>query len=274
MLSSGFLFAVMDCLIKLLGPPIRIWDVAFFRFGCGMAFLFLMFARNLDIFRANNWKLLAARGVTGSLAFLAFVLALRLIPISTVLVLFYSYPAFAALFSAVLFKEKMTVKEVLWIFVAICGVGVFMDTGLEGGLFGQVVTLIAAAFAGVALTTVKKARETNGSVAIYFYFCVAGAIMTFVPFVSDPHLPASPYEWLILGSIAGTSLIAQILMNQGFYYCKSFEGGLFLTSEVLFVAGWGFIFLHDPITWHSITGGTMILGSMIALSNRTTPAEK
>jgi drug/metabolite transporter (DMT)-like permease len=40
------------------------------------------------------------------------------------------------------------------------------------------------------------------------------------------------------------------------------------------VAGWGFIFLHDPITWHSIAGGTMILGSMIALSHRTPPDAK
>lgn len=274
MLSSGFLFAVMDCLIKLLGPPFRIWDIAFYRFGCGMVILLLMSARNHDIFNANNWKLLAARGIAGSLAFLAFVLALSLIPISTVLVLFYSYPAFAALFSAWLFREKMTGREVFWIFVTICGVGVFIDTRLEGGIFGQIATLIGAGCAGIALTVLKKARETNGSVVIYFYFCLAGATMTFIPFFSDPHLPASSYEWLILGGITGTSLIAQLLMNQGFYYCRSFEGGLFLTSEVMFVALWGFIFLREPITWHSIAGGTMILGSMIALSHGTVPAEK
>jgi drug/metabolite transporter (DMT)-like permease len=274
MLSSGFLFAVMDCLIKLLGPSLRIWDIAFFRFGSGMAILLAIFARSPDIFKARNWKYLAARGIAGSLAFLAFILALPLIPISTALVLFYSYPAFAALFSALLFKEKMTWGEVMWTFVAICGVGVFMDTKLEGGIFGQSMILIAAAFAGIAVTTLKKAREINGPVAIYFYFCLTGAAMTFVPFASDPHLPASSYEWLILGGIAGTSLIAQLIMNQGFSYCRGFEGGLFLTSEVLFVAVWGFVFLREPITWHSIAGGTMILGSMVALNHRRSLAEK
>jgi drug/metabolite transporter (DMT)-like permease len=274
MLASGLLFGAMDCLIKLLGPSFRAWDIAFYRFGCGMAILVLLFARNRDTFIGNNRKLLTVRGVTGCISFLAFVLALQLIPISTALVLFYSYPAFAALFSALFFQEKMTAVEILWVLVAICGVGVFIDTRLEGGIFGQVVTLVGAAFSGVALSIVKKARETNGPVVIYFYFCLTGAAMTFIPFVSDPHLPASSNEWLILGGIVTTSLAAQLLMNQGFHYCRSFEGGLFLTSELLFVALWGFVFLHDPITWHSITGGTMILGSMIGLSQNTGPAEK
>jgi drug/metabolite transporter (DMT)-like permease len=272
MLSSGFLFAVMDCLIKLLGPSFRVWDIAFYRFGCGMAILVLVFGRST--FNGSSWKLLAARGIAGSLAFLAFILALHLIPISTVLVLFYSYPAFAALFSALLLKEKMTGKELFWVLVAICGVGVFIDTRLEGGLFGQVVTVIGAVFAGIALTSLRKARETNGPVVIYLYFCLTGALMTFIPFISNPHLPASPYEWIVIGGIVGTSLAAQLLMNQGFHYCRSFEGGLFLTSEVLFVALWGFVFLRDPVTWHSIAGGAMILGSMIALNNSIALAEK
>lgn len=274
MLSSGFLFAVMDCLIKLLGPSFRVWDIAFYRFGCGMAILFLVFFRRRDMLGGCDRKLLAARGIAGSFSFFAFVLALHLIPISTALVLFYSYPAFSALFAASLFKEKMSGGEIFWVFVTICGVGVFIDARLEGGVFGQAVALIGAAFAGIALATLRKARQTNGSVAIYFYFCLAGVAMSFIPFTFDPRLPASLYESLVLGGIVVISLAAQLLMNQGFHYCRSFEGGLYLTSEVIFVALWGFLFLHDPVTWHSITGGTMILGSMIALGKKAVPAEK
>jgi drug/metabolite transporter (DMT)-like permease len=55
-------------------------------------------------------------------------------------------------------------------------------------------------------------------------------------------------------------------MNQGFHYCGSFEGGLLLTSEVFFVACWGIIFLHEPVTWHFLAGASMILVSIVALN--------
>jgi drug/metabolite transporter (DMT)-like permease len=272
MLASGFLFAVMDGLIKVSGSSFRLWDIAFYRFGCGMGILLLIFGWRRNPFAGHNHKFLVLRGIAGSLSFFAVVIAYRLIPISTALVLFYVFPAFAALFSALLFKEKLT-KDLLWALVTVSGVAVVLDTSLEGGLLGQIMSLVGAAFAGIAVAAVKKTRETNGPVIIYLYFCLAGAAMSFVPFVADPQLPASAHEWFIVGGIVATSLIAQLLMNQGFHYCGSFDGGLLLTSEVLFVALWGIIFLHEPVTWHFLAGGSMILVSIIALNRGILLAE-
>jgi drug/metabolite transporter (DMT)-like permease len=272
MLSAAFLFAVIDCLIKFSGSFLRIWDIAFYRFGCGMVILLLVFGRRRNPFNGHNHKMLLLRGVAGSLSFLAIALAFRLIPISTALVLFYVFPAFAALFSALLFGERLT-KDIIWILVALCGVGVILDSRLEGGILGQVMSLVGAAFAGIAVSAVKKARETNGPVIIYLYFCLAGAVISLVPFAAHPQVPSSTLEWLVAGGIVGTSLIAQLLMNEGFHYCSSFEGSLLLTTEVLFVASWGIIFLHEPVTLQFCGGGAMILTSIIALNRRVVLAE-
>jgi drug/metabolite transporter (DMT)-like permease len=272
MLVSALLFAVMDCLIKVLSTSFSVWDIAFYRFGCGMAILLLIFGWRQNPFGGHNRKLLVLRGVAGSLAFFALVVAIQLIPISTALVLFYVYPAFAALFSAVLFKEKIT-KDLIWIVVALVGVAVILDSRLQGGYLGQAVSLAGAAFAGVAVAAIKKARETNGPVTIYLYFCLTGALMTLIPFAASPQLPSSANEWLIVGGIVGTSLIAQLLMNEGFHYCSSFEGGLLLTSEVLFVAFWGIVFLREAVTWRFWGGGAMILASIVALNRSIVLAE-
>jgi drug/metabolite transporter (DMT)-like permease len=272
MLSAAFLFAVMDCLIKFSGSFLRVWDIAFYRFGCGMVLLFLIFGWRRNPFSGHNHKMLLLRGVAGSLSFLAIALAFTLIPISTALVLFYVFPAFAALFSALFFGERLT-KDLIWIVVALCGVAVILDPRLEGGILGQVMSLVGAAFAGIAVAAVKKARETNGPVIIYLYFCLAGSVISFVPFAAHPQVPNSALEWLVAGGIVGTSLIAQLLMNEGFHYCSSFEGSLLLTAEVFFVASWGIIFLHEPLTLQFCGGGTMILTSIIALNRRIVLAE-
>ena len=184
----------------------------------------LLFGRHGNPFAGHNTKLLMVRGIAGCISFLAVVYAVRTIPISTALVLFYSYPAFAALFSALTSRENV-MKQIFWALFAFCGVAVFLDTKMEGGLLGQSMSLVGAAFAGVAMASIRKARETNGPVIIYLYFCLTGAAISFIPFVYNPQVPACATDWWMVGGIVSTSVVAQLLMNQGFQYCTACEGG-------------------------------------------------
>ena len=78
MLAAAFLFAVLDGLIKLLGPPFRVWDIAFYRFACGLVILLPILGWKGNPFSGQNRKLLVVRGITGCCAFLALVAAIRL----------------------------------------------------------------------------------------------------------------------------------------------------------------------------------------------------
>ena len=137
MLAAAFLFSVLDGLIKLLGPPFRVWDIAFYRFACGLAILLPVLGWKGNPFSAQNRRLLVVRGVTGCCAFLALVAAIRLIPISTALVLFFSFPAFAAFFSPLIFKETITRDEILFVVAALGGVAILFDFSLHTALLGQ-----------------------------------------------------------------------------------------------------------------------------------------
>jgi drug/metabolite transporter (DMT)-like permease len=77
---------------------------------------------------------------------------------------------------------------------------------------------------------------------------------------------------LIIGIIL-SSLTAQLLMNHGFLYCRGWEGGVFMSSEVVFTAIVGITFLGDPAGWRFWLGGLLILGS-VTLLNRLRAAEK
>ena len=266
MLIAAFLFAVVDGLIKLLGPPFRVWDIAFYRFACGLAILVPMFSWKGNPFNGHNPKMLVIRGITGTCAFLALVVAIRLIPISTTMVIFYSFPAFAAFFSPLIFKEPITWTEILCVIVALIGVAVFFDFQLKGALLGQLVALVGGIFAGLTVSIIKELREKNGPVVIYLYFCLMGTLISFPAFVANPQIPRATVEWIMLGGIVCLSLVAQLLMNRGFLYCKSWEGGLFLMAEVVFVSLLGILFLDELVSWRFCIGGLLILGSAVALN--------
>jgi len=192
--------------------------------------------------------------------------AIRLLPVSTALVIFYSFPAFTAIFSFLIYRERIGKLEITCIAVVVIGIGVLFDFQLAGGLFGQTMALVGGAFAGLTVTLIRTLREKNGPVIIYLYFCTMGALVTFPKFVMNPILPSTPVEWVMILGIVFASVAAQLLMNQGFFYCSGWEGGVFMSSEVIFTSIVGIAFLGDPASWRFWTGGLMIFGSVVALN--------
>jgi drug/metabolite transporter (DMT)-like permease len=266
MLASAFLFSVLDILIKTLGPEFRVWDIAFYRWGGSFAVLMIIACWLGNPFKCHDPKLMIFRSVSGGIAFLALITSIRLIPISSAMVLFYSFPAFAALFSFLIYKERVTKEGILCIIAALLGVAILMDVKLGGNFLGYTMALLSSAFAGLTINFIKKLREKTGPVAIYLYFALFGAAVSFPAFIASPKLPESGAEWLMIGGIVGSSIAAQLFMNQGFKYCKSWEGSVFLTSELIVVAFFGIVFLGEITTWRFWTGGLLIFGSVVALN--------
>ena len=266
MLAAALMFGVLDGLIKLMGPSYRIWDIAFYRWGMGLALLIIIFGHRSRVLKTRNLKLMLVRSITGCIAFLSLTTAIRNVPLSTAMVLFFSFPAFAALFSRQIFRERLTNKEIFCVCGALGGVAVLMGFRLDGHIFGYIMGILSGVFAGLTVNLIKKLRETDGSVAIYFYFCLLGALVCFPAYVANPRLPESGLEWLMAGGIAGSSVIAQLSMNHGFRYCKSWEGGIFLTGELVFTAVLGVVFLGEQVSGRFWVGGFMILACTVLLN--------
>lgn len=266
MLAAALLFTMLNLLIKLMGPAYTIWHIGFYRFFGGVIVLWLVFGRHGNPYRGHNIRLLIIRGVTGSAAFLSIVTAIRLLPVSTALVIFYAFPAFAAVFAYLIYGERITKAEIACIGVVIVGIGVLFEFRISGSLFGQLMAVSGAAFAGLTVTLIRNLREKNGPVIIYLYFCTMGTLVTLPPFVIAPLLPSTSVEWAMVLGIVFVSITAQLLMNQGFFYCRGWEGGVFMSSEVIFTAVVGIALLGDPASWRFWVGGVMIFGSAVALN--------
>ena len=266
MLSAGLLFTMLNVLIKLLGPDFRVWDIGFFRFFGSIVVLLIVFGRGRNLYRGHNIRLLIIRGCTGSAAFISLVGAIRLLPVSTALVIFYAFPAFSAVFSFMLYGESIGKLEILCISLALVGVAVLFDFQLAGGVLGQAVSLTAAVFAGLTVTLIRTLRAHNGPVVIYLYFCTIGSLVTLPKFIQQPVLPSTLTEAAMVLGIVLSSVSAQLLMNQGFFYCRGWEGGVFMSAEVVFTAIAGIAFLGDPATWRFWTGGLLVAASVVALN--------
>lgn len=268
MVTAALLFTILNVLVKTLRPEYTVWHIGFFRFFGGMLILVSIFGFKGNPYKGNNIRLLIIRGCVGSIAFTSLITAIRLLPVSTALVIFYSYPAFSAMAAFLIYKERISLAGMLSIAVMVTGVAVLFDVHPGGGALGQTLAIVGSIFAGLTVTLIRSLRQVNGPVIIYLYFCTMGSLVTFPGFITNPIFPVSIVEGLMVMGIILTSVVAQLLMNQGFLYCKGWEGGVLMSTEVIFTALVGIIFLDDPTTLKFWVGGLMVLGSGLMLNKR------
>ena len=272
MLFAALLFTLANILIKLLRPEFTVWHIGFFRFFGGMLILLFVFGRKGNPYRGNNVRLLIVRGCVGSITFISLITAIRLLPVSTAVVIFYAFPAFSAIFSFVIYKERIRVSGVLCITGVVAGVAVLFGFHPGGGIFGQAMAVFGSVFAGLTVTLIRNLRQNNGPVIIYLYFCTMGSLVTLPGFITNPIFPENVLEGLMVIGIILSTVVAQLMMNQGFFYCKGWEGGVFMSTEAVFTALAGIMFLNDPASPQFWIGGLMVLGSGLML-NRLQAAE-
>jgi len=266
MLAAALQFTVLNILVKTLRPEYTVWHIGFFRFFGGMLILVSIFGFKGNPYKGNNIRLLILRGCVGSIAFTSLITAIRLLPVSTALVIFYSYPAFSAICAFMIYKERISMAGMLSIAVMIIGVAILFDYHPGGDALGQTLAIVGSVFAGLTVTLIRSLRQVNGPVIIYLYFCTMGSLVTFPGFISNPIFPITIVEGLMVLGIILTSVMAQLLMNQGFLYCKGWEGGVLMSTEVIFTALVGIIFLSDPATLKFWIGGIIVLGSGLMLN--------
>jgi len=117
----------------------------------------------------------------------------------------------------------------------------------------------------MAMISIRKARQTNDPFVIYFYFCLVGEISSFPFFLLGFKIP-NAHQWILLIWVSLILFGGQILMNQGFKFCKASEGSLILMSEIVFAGMAGVMIFNDPITLNLLVGAFLIVGSGVGLN--------
>jgi drug/metabolite transporter (DMT)-like permease len=265
MTFSAFFYALGDICIKFISPSIGSVPIAFFRFVLGGLILLPLLARGQESLRGSSTRYLLLRGFTGTLAFFCLVKSIAMIPLSNAMVLFYTFPLFATLFSFFILKESLARMEVMLIAVGLIGVFVLINPSSHSLGMGHVYGLLAGAFAGLTVVIIRRVRRTNGPLIIYFYFCVVGGAISFPLFIANFTLPSFELFALLI-VLAVLLLIAQLFMNQGFKFCKASEGSVILMSEVVFTGVAGVLLFHDSPGLSFFIGACLIVGSGVGLN--------
>ena len=265
MIVSAFFFAITDILIKFISPSLGVIQIAFARFLVGALILWPMLVSTRQSLKGESTGVLVVRGLTGTLTFLCLLKSIAMIPLSNAIVLFYTFPLFATFFSLLLLKEPFKKLEIMLTILGLIGIYILINPGSHIYNMGHIFGLLAGCFAGLTVVLIRKLSKTNGPLIIYFYFCLVGGIISCPFFIVKFTIPDFSQSSLLV-LMAVFFLVAQVLMNQGFKFCKASEGSVILMSEVVFAGIAGVIIFNDSILLSFWAGASLIVGSGVGLN--------
>jgi drug/metabolite transporter (DMT)-like permease len=190
--------------------------VAFYRYGISALVLFPLLLR----LPRSKWKTILwgmASGAFVGLGWVGYVSGLKTVPVSTIGVLYMTYPVFTVLVGWAWFRDKPSFK-------ALCGASIVILAALLASspvavepqhLPAMLISLTAPISFGVGINILVHKLMPISPINRVASFTV-GASLSLVPLliVTDPQavLPQTPAEWqLITGLALGTALIPQLI---------------------------------------------------------------
>jgi len=263
-------YSAMSASAKLSGAYLNVWQIGAGRFLVGLIVVPVI-VRSLRISLWGQKRfLLTVRGLCGAGAFLLLVASFQRIPLSVAMVLFYLYPAFTSLFSAWVTGEPT--PKAAWPFVCGAFIGTTLilwpDQSTDAFNLGHLLAIIASIFCAFTLLLVRRLGRENNIYTLFFYLCLTGALASLGPLLMQdgPILPMQAAGWILVGAVGIFSIGAQLTINQALVHIPAPTVSVMMTAEVPLVAGFGVVFLGEPLGWRLLVGALIVFGCGIGLN--------
>ena len=198
--------------------------------------------------------------------------ALRYIPAATMIFLFYTYPAWVTVISAMRGKEALTGRRLLALLLSLAGIGVMV--GVPGTGASSVATPgVLLALAGALLYALyipminHLGRELPPALTATYATTGAGIILTVFAAITGgfARQPASVWLTIVLLAVLCT-VIAFTFFLRGLAALGPVRTAIVSTVEPFWGALLGALVLAQPLAARTLTGGALVAAAVVILN--------
>ncbi len=266
MIVGTMLLATQDAITKLLTVTYSPGEVLFLRGLCSFGLLAVLVHREGGWRRvkANNPRLVWARGVLGFLTSLVIVASFQRLPLADAMAVLFAAPLFVALLQGPFLGERVGGARWAIIWLGFGGVLVMLRPTPEGLDWMMLFPLAAALLSAVRDTVTRKLAGVDSSTTLLLYTQIAGTAGGAFFLSGETPIP----EWWQVGAfvMAGSMVgMAHYLTISAFHLAEGATVAPFRYFSLLWGVVLGFAIWGDiPDIW--IVGGTiLVVGSGLAM---------
>ncbi len=261
MLFSSLLFTLSTVFAKYVNNAGKIdaQEVSFIRFILGFVIVFIMrIGWNFKV-RPVIKKGLYLRAVYNTLAVILFYMAVEYSSITNANLLNMTYPVFVAICSVYVLKEKITSRNLTAIIISLAGaVLIIKPFSLTALNIGDIYGILSAVVAGLAISYLKFAANTEDTFTILYYLFFYGTILSFLFSFKTIVMPDQKQAVILILS-ALTAIAGQWVLTYAMKFATATQSSIVSMSRIFFAAIIGIYLFGDKIDIFLIAGSILII---------------
>ena len=261
-------FSVMDVIVKWTNDY-PVGQVLFFRGFCGLIPILFIIPkeRYIDFYKTSRPLLHFKRCMAGIIALISIIIALRNLPLATVVSVTFAAPIFTTIFSIFLLNEKVGFYRWLAVMVGFIGIIVISEPGFSSLNFYFIFPIIFCLGLSYVAITIRRLSTTEPVWLIGFFFSISIMILSFFTFYQNWMLP-NLIDLVLLSLIGILGGLANLWLTQSY---KLSEVSLVTPVKylaIVFAIFFGYLIWDEVPTTKTLIGAILLIASSIIIFRR------
>ena len=268
MFISVCAFSIMDLIVKW-SENYPVGEVLFFRGFCGLIPLFFLIPKEkyLVFYKTKKPFLHFKRCAAGLIAIVAIFIALRKLPLATVVSISFAAPIFTTILSIFLLREKVGLYRWLAVLVGFIGILVISEPGFSSMNLYYIYPIIFCLGLSYVAIAIKQLSSTEPVWLISFYFSLSIMIMSFFTITHGWIMP-SIKDLLLLSLLGILGGLANLWLTQSYKYSDVSLVTPLKYLALVFAIIFGYIFWDEIPTYKTLAGSSLVIISSIVIFRR------
>ena len=251
-------FSLMDIIVKW-SVDYPIGQVLFFRGFFGIIFYFFIIPKERlhNFYETNRPGLHALRCLSGLIALVSIFIALRELPLATVVSISFAAPIFTTIFSIFLLNEKVGIFRWLAVIIGFVGILIITEPGIsELNIFYIFPIIFCLGLSYVAIS-IRQLSTTEPVWLISFYFSLSITLLSFLTIPNGWVMP-SIKDFIFLSMIGIFGGVANLWLSQSYKYAEVSLVTPLKYLALVFAIFFGY-FIWDEIPTIKTLGGALLV---------------
>ncbi len=268
MFMSICAFSIMDLIVKW-SENYPVGEVLFFRGFCGMIPIFFLIPteRYFNFYKTNRPFLHFKRCVSGLVAIVAIFIALRKLPLATVVSITFAAPIFTTIMSIFFLSEKVGLYRWLAVLVGFIGILIISEPGFSSLNLYYIYPIIFCLGLSYVAIAIKQLSSTEPVWLIGLYFSFSIMIMSFFTLSQGWIIPNLKDLFLLcmVGILGG---LANLWLTQSYKFAEVSLVTPLKYLALIFAIFFGYMFWDEMPTTKTLLGAALVIISSIIIFRR------
>ncbi len=268
MFISVCAFSLMDLIVKW-SDSYPLGQVLFFRgfFGMVIYFFFIPKDRLKNFYYTKRPGLHFLRCISGLIALIAIFIALRNLPLATVVSISFAAPIFTTIFSIFLLSEKVGLYRWLAVLIGFIGIIIITEPGLTNLNIYFIFPIIFCLGLSYVAIAIRKLSTTEPVWLISLNF---SAIITLASFFTIPYGWIMPdlKDFILLSLIGVFGGVANLWLSQSYKFSEVSLVTPLKYLALIFAIIFGYFIWDEVPTIKSLSGALLVIISSIIIFRR------